>query len=127
MGELVTLATGLNRALFDAMDADPTVYHAMNGPTEFHVIGSMKAWTIIDRLARIDVPVLLISGRYDEATPEVVQPFMDHIPDARWVIFEASSHMPHVEERELCMKTVNDFLSRAINENPLTTPARLRR
>lgn len=115
------------RRTFDAMDADPTVYHAMNGPTEFHVIGSMKTWTIIDRLARIDVPVLLISGRYDEATPEVVQPFMDHIPDARWVIFEASSHMPHVEERELCMKTVNDFLSRAINENPLTTPARLRR
>ena len=115
------------RRTFDAMDADPTVYHAMNGPTEFHVIGSMKAWTIIDRLARIDVPVLLISGRYDEATPEVVQPFMDHIPDARWVIFEASSHMPHVEERELCMKTVNDFLSRAINEKPLTAPARLRR
>jgi len=102
------------RRTFDAMDADPTVYHAMNGPTEFHVIGSMKAWTIIDRLARITVPVLLLSGRYDEATPEVVQPFMDHIPDARWVIFEASSHMPHVEERELCMKTVNDFLSRAI-------------
>jgi L-proline amide hydrolase len=22
----------------------------MNGPTEFHVIGSMKEWTIIDRL-----------------------------------------------------------------------------
>ena len=115
------------RRTFDAMDADPTVYHAMNGPTEFHVIGSMKAWTIIDRLARITVPVLLISGRYDEATPEVVQPFMDHIPDAEWVIFEASSHMPHVEERELCMKTVNNFLTRAINEKPLTAPARLRR
>ncbi|EGH33135.1 peptidase S33, tricorn interacting factor 1, partial [Pseudomonas syringae pv. japonica str. M301072] len=26
---------------FDAIDADPTVYHAMNGPTEFHVIGTM--------------------------------------------------------------------------------------
>ena len=99
---------------FDAMDADPTVYHAMNGPTEFHVIGSMKEWTIIDRLAQIQIPVLLISGRYDEATPEVVQPFMDHILGARWVIFEASSHMPHVEERDLCMKTVSDFLSSAI-------------
>ncbi|PJR61152.1 proline iminopeptidase-family hydrolase [Raoultella sp. T31] len=107
------------RRTFDAMDADPTVYHAMNGPTEFHVIGSMKAWTIIDRLPQIEVPVLLISGRYDEATPEVVQPFMDHIPDARWVIFEASSHMPHVEERELCMKTVSDFLARSISRPPV--------
>ena len=86
----------------------------MNGPTEFHVIGSMKEWTIIDRLAQIQIPVLLISGRYDEATPEVVQPFMDHIVGARWVIFDASSHMPHVEERDLCMKTVSDFLSSAI-------------
>lgn len=107
------------RRTFDAMDADPTVYHAMNGPTEFHVIGSMKAWTIIDRLSQIEVPVLLISGRYDEATPEVVQPFMDHIPDARWVIFEASSHMPHVEERELCMKTVSDFLARSTSIPPV--------
>uniref|UniRef100_UPI0031D4E373 proline iminopeptidase-family hydrolase n=1 Tax=Klebsiella sp. TaxID=576 RepID=UPI0031D4E373 len=107
------------RRTFDAMDADPTVYHAMNGPTEFHVIGSMKAWTIIDRLPQIEVPVLLISGRYDEATPAVVQPFMDHIPDARWVIFEASSHMPHVEERELCMKTVSDFLARSTSMPPV--------
>ncbi|AUH01344.1 alpha/beta hydrolase [Prodigiosinella confusarubida] len=95
---------------FDAMDLDPTVYHAMNGPTEFHVIGSMKEWTVIDRLSAIDVPVLLISGYYDEAAPEVVQPFADHIKDVEWVIFEHSSHMPHVEEREACMAKVATFL-----------------
>ncbi|MDD2841203.1 MAG: proline iminopeptidase-family hydrolase [Tolumonas sp.] len=97
---------------FDAMDIDPTVYHAMNGPTEFHVIGSMKDWSIIDRLPAISVPTLLISGRYDEAAPEVVQPFADHIPDNEWVIFEESSHMPHVEEREVCMETVAAFLAK---------------
>ena len=37
---------------FDQTDADPTVYHTMNGPSEFHVIGSMKDWDISDRLAR---------------------------------------------------------------------------
>lgn len=96
---------------FAAMDADPTVYHAMNGPTEFHVIGSMKDWTIVDRLPCINVPVLLISGRYDEAAPEVVQPFADLIPKVEWVIFENSSHMPHVEEREACMACVVRFLA----------------
>jgi L-proline amide hydrolase len=96
---------------FDAMDADPTVYHAMNGPTEFHVIGSMKDWSIIDRLHNIEVPTLLISGRYDEAAPEVVQPFADRIPGAQWMIFESSSHMPHVEERTACIKAVADFLA----------------
>jgi L-proline amide hydrolase len=99
------------RRTFDAMDEDPTVYHAMNGPTEFHVIGTMKDWTIIDRLSAINVPTLLISGRYDEAAPEVVQPFADNIAGAQWVIFEDSSHMPHVEEREQCMKTVSNFLT----------------
>lgn len=97
---------------FDQMDADPTVYHAMNGPTEFHVIGPLKDWSIVDRLHLIDVPCLLISGAYDEATPLVVQPYVDLVPDIHWHLFEHSSHMPHVEERAACMAVVGDFLAR---------------
>lgn len=100
---------------FAAIDADPTVYHAMNGPTEFHVIGSMRDWTIIDRLSRIQVPTLLISGRYDEATPATVQPFADGIADVQWQIFEQSSHMPHVEERDACMACVARFLEQRLS------------
>ncbi|MCD4866087.1 proline iminopeptidase-family hydrolase [Pseudomonas sp. PLB05] len=96
---------------FAAIDADPTVYHAMNGPTEFHVIGSLRDWSVIERLARIQVPTLLISGRHDEATPACVEPFERLIPNVRWRIFEDSSHMPHVEEREACMATVAVFLA----------------
>ena len=29
-------------------------YHTMNGPSEFHVIGSLKDWDISDRLHEID-------------------------------------------------------------------------
>jgi L-proline amide hydrolase len=96
---------------FAAIDADPTVYHAMNGPTEFHVIGSLRDWSVTERLERIRVPTLLISGRHDEATPACVEPFERLIPDVRWRIFEDSSHMPHVEEREVCMALVADFLA----------------
>ena len=96
---------------FAAIDADPTVYHAMNGPTEFHVIGSLRDWSVIERLERIQVPTLLISGRHDEATPACVEPFERLIPNVRWRIFEDSSHMPHVEEREACMATVAVFLA----------------
>jgi L-proline amide hydrolase len=98
---------------FAAIADDPTVYHAMNGPTEFHVIGSMKNWTIESRLHAIIVPTLLISGRFDEATPLCVQPYADHIPDVRWHVFEQSSHMPHVEEKEACLAAVADFLDAA--------------
>jgi L-proline amide hydrolase len=96
---------------FAQIAADPTVYHTMNGPSEFHVIGTLKGWNIIDQLPRIDVPVLLISGRHDEATPAVVQPFADGIKGARWEIFENSSHLPHVEETERCMQVIGDFLA----------------
>ncbi len=95
---------------FAIMDEDNTVYRNMNGPTEFHVIGTMKDWTIVERLNAVAVPTLVISGRNDEATPLVVKPYVDNVAGSRWVVFEESSHMPHVEEKELCLKTVSDFL-----------------
>nr|WP_206119711.1 proline iminopeptidase-family hydrolase [Rhizobium laguerreae] len=97
---------------FAIMDEDNTVYRNMNGPTEFHVIGTMKDWTIENRLDRIEAPTLLISGKYDEATPLVVRPYLERVPDCEWVLFENSSHMPHVEEKQLCLATVSGFLSR---------------
>ncbi len=98
-------------ASFEQAARNPTVYTLMNGPNEFHVIGTLKTWSVIDRLSAIDVPTLIISGRYDEATPATVQPFKDGIRGARWEIFEQSSHMPHVEEQADCMRIVGDFLN----------------
>ncbi|WP_183725478.1 proline iminopeptidase-family hydrolase [Rhizobium sp. BK275] len=97
---------------FAIMDEDNTVYRNMNGPTEFHVIGTMKDWTIEDRLPLIAAPTLLISGKYDEATPLVVKPYVDRVKGCEWVLFENSSHMPHVEEKELCLDVVSAFLTR---------------
>jgi L-proline amide hydrolase len=96
---------------FAAIDEDPTVYFTMNGPTEFHVIGTLKTWSIIDRLDRIAAPTLLISGYFDEATPATVQPYMARIRDVRWQKFPNSSHMPHVEETERCLAAVGAFLA----------------
>jgi L-proline amide hydrolase len=95
---------------FALIDADPTVYHTMNGPNEFHVVGTLRDWSVIDRLDRIVAPTLLVSGRYDEATEATVQPFADHIPDVRWEIFPHSSHMPHVEEEDAYIRLVGTFL-----------------
>jgi L-proline amide hydrolase len=82
----------------------------MNGPSEFHVIGSLKTWDITDRLHEITTPTLLISGRHDEATPLIVGQIHERIPGAEWVIFENSSHMPHVEEPEAFLGAVEAFL-----------------
>jgi L-proline amide hydrolase len=95
---------------FAQMDEDPTVYHTMNGPSEFHCIGSLKTWDITDRLSEITTPTLLVSGRYDEATPHVVEQIHERIPGAQWQLFEESSHMPHVEEPDAFLETVEAFL-----------------
>jgi L-proline amide hydrolase len=97
---------------FAWIDRDPTVYHTMNGPSEFHVIGSIRDWQSKDRLGEIDVPTLLVSGRHDEATPALQQVLLDGIAGSEWVCFEESSHMPHVEERERYMQVVGDWLVR---------------
>jgi L-proline amide hydrolase len=95
---------------FAQMADDPTVYHTMNGPSEFHCIGSLKTWDITDRLHEIATPTLLISGRHDEATPHIVEQIHARIPGAEWTIFEQSSHMPHVEEPEAFLARVEAFL-----------------
>ncbi|MHB8324869.1 MAG: proline iminopeptidase-family hydrolase [Candidatus Dormibacteria bacterium] len=89
---------------------DPTVYHTMNGPSEFHVIGSIRDWEAESRLAGIRVPTLVASGRYDEATPPLQEPLLRGIQGSRQVIFETSSHMPFWEERDAYMAAVGSFL-----------------
>ena len=96
---------------FEQVARNPTVYHTMNGPNEFFVVGTLKHWDITPDLHKVNVPALVISGRHDEATPACVQPFKDLIPGATQVIFENSSHMPHVEEKAFCMGVVGGFLN----------------
>jgi L-proline amide hydrolase len=97
---------------FAWIERDPTVYHTMNGPSEFHVVGSIKDWQSKDRLGSIDVPTLLVSGRHDEATPALQEVLHEGIGGSEWVVFEDSSHMPHLEERERYTRVVGEWLAR---------------
>ncbi|MFE7135158.1 proline iminopeptidase-family hydrolase [Streptomyces sp. NPDC057638] len=98
-------------ASFFEIANDPTVYYTMNGPNEFHVIGTLKDWSVIEYCPDIAAPALVISGRHDEATPVTVQPYVDHIPDVRWELFEESSHQPHMEEPERFRTVLREFLA----------------
>ncbi|HEX9036676.1 MAG TPA: proline iminopeptidase-family hydrolase [Ktedonobacterales bacterium] len=88
----------------------PEVYGTMNGPSEFHVIGTLKDWDITRRLGEINVPTLLLSGRHDEATPTIMGKVHAGIRGSEWVIFEQSSHLCHVEEEARWMAVVGDWL-----------------
>jgi L-proline amide hydrolase len=96
---------------FAQLASDPTVYHTMNGPSEFHVIGTLRGWDITPRLGDLRVPVLVISGEHDEATPAVVSPLGQAVPDARWELVEGASHTPHLEQPEHFLELVEGFFA----------------
>jgi proline-specific peptidase len=98
---------------FGALEANPEVYHAMNGPNEFHVIGTLRDWDITPRLGRIQVPTLVFSGRHDEVTPAVTEAAHRAIPGSEYVVMEESSHMAQAEQPEETLALVSDFLARA--------------
>jgi L-proline amide hydrolase len=94
-----------------ALETDPTVYMTMNGPSEFHVIGTLKDWTIEDRLPRITAPTLVYRGEFDEATAECVRPYVERIPGAQSMVFAGCSHTPHIEATDQVMAAISGFLA----------------
>jgi pimeloyl-ACP methyl ester carboxylesterase len=88
------------------------VYETMWGPNEFTVTGTLRDWDVTDRLGEIQVPTLITSGRHDECTPALVEPLHVGIPGSEWSFFEESAHMPYLEEPDLYLEVVGDFLER---------------
>ena len=95
---------------FAKLAANPEVYHTMNGPSEFHVVGTLKTWDVCDRLGEITIPTLVTSGRFDEATLLIAETVTRGIPGAQWVVFEESSHMAHAEQPEAYIEVLDAFL-----------------
>lgn len=99
----------------EQMEAEPTVYHTMNGPNEFYVIGTLRSWSIIEQLDAVEVPTLVLAGEHDEATPTTWQPFVDGITGARAHVYPDASHCVHLEHPEGFRAVIGDFL--AAHEN----------
>jgi 3-oxoadipate enol-lactonase len=63
------------------------------------------------RLAEVKVPVLVLVGEHDEATP----PPMSHelaagLPDARLKILAGCAHVPQLQAPEMFLEAIGDFL-----------------
>lgn len=102
---------GVERSLGPSFGASP--YLTMWGPSEFGpVTGNLDGWDVTDRLGEISVPTLLTVGRHDEMWPSHMEDMQRAISGAELVVFEESSHMAFVEEREAYMATLDAFLDR---------------
>jgi proline-specific peptidase len=100
------------RAELERMFAERNVdvYHAMQGPDEWTVTGALRGWDVRDRLGEIDVPTLVIRGRYDMSTEKIAATLVDGIRDAHAAILEHSSHTPVLEETEAYLATLEEFM-----------------
>ena len=85
----------------------------MVGSGNFNITGTLKNWDITPRLGEIEVPTLVMSGRYDMATPVIAESIHRGIPGSEWMLFEESSHTAFIEEPELFLQVLQRFLDKA--------------
>jgi proline iminopeptidase len=64
-------------------------------------------------LSSIRQPVLVLAGRHDRTcSVEAAETIAREVPKSEFVIFERSGHLPFVEEQELYIEAVRNFLDR---------------
>jgi proline-specific peptidase len=100
---------GLERSF---AEAGYSVYNTMNGPSEFTVTGTLKSWDIMDRLGEIEIPTLLVGGRYDECRPTHLAEMHSRLADSQLEIIEDASHLCFAEQPDAFGAVVNAFIDR---------------
>jgi pimeloyl-ACP methyl ester carboxylesterase len=108
----------------DFLARNQQVYETMWGPSEFFATGLLADWNIEPRLGEIDVPTLIVSGRYDEATPAQQQRLKDGITGSQWTVLEHSAHLTFIEEPDRYREVVTAFLD-AVEAGTMSAPRSL--
>lgn len=86
------------------------IFETMFGPSDFHIVGTIRDWDVFDRLFEIALPTLVLAGRFDECVPEHAWEIHQRIPGSRFELFESSAHMPFIEEPERFDRVMREFL-----------------
>jgi proline iminopeptidase len=92
---------------------NPVIYEHMWGPTEFYATGNLLDFDVTGRLHEIDVPVLFITGEFDEARPETVAGFQQLIDGARFEVIEDTGHSTLGKKPEQYRALLEAFLDSA--------------
>ncbi len=78
---------------------------------EFVIDGNLKSAEYADRLSKITVPTLITVGDHDECAPSLSEEMHQEIKGSKLVIFPESGHMTFVDQPNLFISTVNEFLN----------------
>lgn len=80
------------------------------GPNEYTPNGNLKNFDYTNKLKQIKIPTLITSGIDDLSTPLIAKTMYDAIPNARWELFAHSRHMPFIDEHDLYLKKLSNWL-----------------
>jgi proline iminopeptidase len=80
---------------------------------EFVIDGNLKSVEYTDRLATIKVPTLMIVGEHDECDPALSKVMQEKIAGSKLAIMPNSGHMAFVDQPDLYVNSVADFLDTA--------------
>ncbi len=90
----------------------PEVKESLWGTHPFVPTGPLASWDAQARLDEINLPTLVLGGRFDEVPPRETEALHRAIPFSEYVLFGESAHLPHLEEPERFGMVLDDFLSR---------------
>jgi proline iminopeptidase len=100
-------------AMYTLTHINQAIYEPMQGPNEMRITGIYKDHDLTDRLGELSVPSLFVCGRHGSTRPEDTAWYHSLVSGAELVVFEHSSHLPHLEEPEPYLQALRDFLRRA--------------
>jgi 3-oxoadipate enol-lactonase len=85
------------------LKTDPEVFRA--------ACAQLAELDLRSELAKVNVPVLVVVGEHDEATPPPMSKQLAALlPDARLRIIPGCAHVPQLQSPELFLKAISDFL-----------------
>jgi proline iminopeptidase len=92
------------------------IYEYMWGPQEFFATGTLLDFDVTPRLHEIKVPVLFITGEFDEARPETVAGFQKLIPGAQFTVIKDAGHATLSKKPEEYRSVLESFLESVEHE-----------
>ncbi|MFD2201742.1 proline iminopeptidase-family hydrolase [Shivajiella indica] len=91
------------------------VYLYMWGPSEFTSTGTLRDYDRMEYLPQIKVPVLLMTGEFDEARPNTVKYYHSLVPNSQFAIIPDAAHSTLNDNKEATLKAVREFLEKIEN------------
>jgi proline-specific peptidase len=92
------------------------IYGYMQGPSEFTITGTLKAYDATPFLRQITVPTLFTVGEFDEADPPTIRRQAAMVKGAEVAVIDSAAHLTTWDNPAQMVKVVRDFLRRADQE-----------